>query len=175
MKMATSDGSPLRQGAGTGSRLVFGGYRGLRRRNSRSRFIFGGFCIYRNFQRRSHVRGGLQVIHEIGAHAQGGRARPPPSWMARDSSGPTLLLRGLLLVYKYHQKSARQLDSVWYSFSVKLKNKEKKQKLALGSRLIGQSQKSYKIAYKTSQMDNIIEWNNKKLQIRWRCIKHPQA
>ena len=24
--------------------------------------------------------------------AQGGRARPPPSWMARDSSGPTLLL-----------------------------------------------------------------------------------
>ena len=35
-----------------------------------------------------------------------------------------------------HQKLARQLDSVWYSFSVKLKNKEK-QKLALGSRLIG--------------------------------------
>ena len=29
MKMATSDGFPLRQGAGTGSRLVFCGYRGL--------------------------------------------------------------------------------------------------------------------------------------------------
>ena len=43
MKMATGDGFPLRQGAGTGSRLVFGGYRGLRRRNSRSRFLFGGF------------------------------------------------------------------------------------------------------------------------------------
>ena len=40
-----------------------------------------------------------------------------------------------------------QLDSVWFSFSVILKNKEK-QKLALVSRLIGQSQKSYKIAYK---------------------------
>ena len=36
---------------------------------------------------------------------------------------------------KNHQKLARQLDSVWYSFSAKLKNKEK-QKLALGSRLI---------------------------------------
>ena len=34
MKMATGDGFPLRQGAGTGSREVFGGYRGLRRRNS---------------------------------------------------------------------------------------------------------------------------------------------
>ena len=34
IKMATSEGSPLRQGARTGSRLVFGGYRGLRRRNS---------------------------------------------------------------------------------------------------------------------------------------------
>ena len=55
----------------------------------------------------------------------GGRARPPPSWMAQDSSGPTILLRGLLLVKKNHQKLARQLDSVWYSFSVKLKNKEK--------------------------------------------------
>ena len=38
MKMATSKGSPLRQGAGKGSREVFGGYRGLRRRNSRSIF-----------------------------------------------------------------------------------------------------------------------------------------
>jgi len=28
----------------------------------------------------------------------GGWARPPPSWAARDSSGPTLLLHGLLLV-----------------------------------------------------------------------------
>ena len=34
MKMATGEGFPLRQGAETGSREVFGGYRGLRRRNS---------------------------------------------------------------------------------------------------------------------------------------------
>ena len=36
--------------------------------------------------------------------AQGGRARPPTSWTARDSSGPTLLLRGLLLVHKKSSK-----------------------------------------------------------------------
>ena len=41
MKMATGDGYPLRQGAGTGSRLVFGGYRGLRRRNPDLGFYSG--------------------------------------------------------------------------------------------------------------------------------------
>ena len=56
MKLATGEGSPLRQGAGTGSRLVFCGYRGLRRRNSRSILFSGGFSIYRNFWRRSHVK-----------------------------------------------------------------------------------------------------------------------
>ena len=70
------------------------------------------------------------------AHAPSGVGAPPPSWVAGDSSGPTPMLRGLLLVHKNHQKLARQLDSVWYSFSVKLKNKGK-QKLVLGSRLIG--------------------------------------
>ena len=33
--------------------------------------------------------------------------------------------RGFFWSIKNHQKLARQLDSVWYSFSVKLKNKEK--------------------------------------------------
>ena len=37
MKMATGDDLPLQWSAGTGSRLVFGGYRGLRRRNFLSR------------------------------------------------------------------------------------------------------------------------------------------
>ena len=97
MKMATGEGSPLRQGAGTGSRLVFGGYRGLRRRNSRSRFLFGGFCIYRNFWHRSPVKEVLEASIRQ-AHAPGGA--PPPSWTPRDSPGPTLLLRGLLLVHK---------------------------------------------------------------------------
>ena len=46
MKMATGEGSPLRQGAGTGSRLVFGGYRGLRRRNSRFILFLDVFRVY---------------------------------------------------------------------------------------------------------------------------------
>ena len=56
MKMATGDGFPLRQGAGTGSRLGFRGYRGLRRRNFRSRVLSGGFYIYKNFSRRKQVK-----------------------------------------------------------------------------------------------------------------------
>ena len=57
MKMATGEGSPLRQGAGTGCRLVFGGYRGLQRWNSRPILFSGGFSTYMIFWRRSHVRG----------------------------------------------------------------------------------------------------------------------
>ena len=82
MKMASGDGIPLRQGARTGSQLVFGGCRGLRWQNSRCRLFSGGFCIYRNFWRRSHVRGGLRIVHEIG---------PTPSRVGRP-----LLSRGLL-------------------------------------------------------------------------------
>ena len=47
MKMATGDVFPLRQGAGKGSREVFGGYRGLRLRNSRSILIFDVFRVRR--------------------------------------------------------------------------------------------------------------------------------
>ena len=42
------------------------------------------------------LRGG----HEVGWRAQGGRACPPLSWVPRDSSGPSPVLRGLLLVQK---------------------------------------------------------------------------
>ena len=43
MKMATGEGSPLRQGAGTGSRLVFGGYRGLAAVELLIEVMFWGF------------------------------------------------------------------------------------------------------------------------------------
>ena len=56
MKMTTGDGSPLRQGAEIGSRLVFGGYRGLRRRNSRSRLCSGSLGIYKRCWHREQVR-----------------------------------------------------------------------------------------------------------------------
>ena len=72
-----------------------------------------------------HMSGGSPSRPRDRGPRPGGYGAPPPSWTARDSSGPTLLLQGLLLVHKNHQKLARQLDSVWYSFSVKNKNKEK--------------------------------------------------
>ena len=103
MNMATGEGFPLRQGAGTGSRLVFGGYRGLRRWNSRSRFLFGGFYIYRNFWCRSRVKE-VPELSTWQAHTPRGVGAPPPSWAARDSSGPTPMLRGLLLVHKKSSK-----------------------------------------------------------------------
>ena len=125
MKMATGDGSPLRQGAETGSRFGFGGYRGLRWRNSRSRLFSRGLGIYRNFWRRSHARGGLRVIHEIGGRPQGvGRSLHPRGWL-RTLLAQLFYFGGFFWFIKNHQKLARQLDSVWYSFSVKLKNKEK--------------------------------------------------
>ena len=101
MKMATGEGSPLRQGAGKGSRLVFGGYRGLRRRNSRSilevSVFIGIFGV-------GLTSGGSPGCPQGRGPRPGGWARPPPSWAARDSSGPTLLLRGLLLVHKKSSK-----------------------------------------------------------------------
>ena len=60
MKIATGDGSPLWQGAGTGSRLVFGGYRGLRRRNSRSIFSVKCFRVYGNIYVKEVGRGMLE-------------------------------------------------------------------------------------------------------------------
>ena len=67
----------------------------------------------------------------------GGRARPPPSWMARDSSGPTLLLRGLLLVHKKSSKIGTLIGLRLVFLFCKTQKQEKKQKLTLGSRLIG--------------------------------------
>ena len=46
MKMVTGEGFPPPAGYRNGSRLVFGGYRGLRRRNSRSIMFFDVFRVY---------------------------------------------------------------------------------------------------------------------------------
>ena len=101
MKMATGEGSPLRQCAGTGSRLVFGGYRGLRRRNSRSRLCSGSLGIYKRYWHREQVRGSPRQPQ--------GRGAPPPSWVPRDSSGPSPMLRGLLLVQKQSPLNFRSI------------------------------------------------------------------
>ena len=80
MKMATGEGSPLWQGAGKGSREVFGGYRGLRRRNSRSIFCSGSFMI-----RRYIWVQGVRRWSFGGPMRQGGAlgGAPLPSWAPR--------------------------------------------------------------------------------------------
>ena len=55
MKMATEEGLPPPAGCRNGSRLVFGGSGGLRRRSSRSRFISGSLGIYERYWRRKQV------------------------------------------------------------------------------------------------------------------------
>ena len=114
-----------------------------KRNETFARIIFGTNAIQETLS-------GRQGSNEASTR-QGGAPRGQTHPHPRGRPG-TLLAQffysgGFFWSIKNHQKLARQLDSVWYSFSVKLKNKEK-QKLALGSRLIGQSQKSYKIAYK---------------------------
>ena len=79
--------------------------------------------------------GSLSLPRDRGARA-GGRERPPPSWAARDSPGLTLLLRGLLLVQKKSSKIGMSIGLRLVFLFCKTQNKEK-QKLALGSRLIG--------------------------------------
>ena len=78
MKMATGEGSPLQQGAGTSSREVFGGYRGLRRRTLDlllSLMFLGYMGIYR--QKKS-VGGASRGPRDRGARPGGGRALLSP-------------------------------------------------------------------------------------------------
>ena len=66
-----------------------------------------------------------------------GRARPPTLLLARDSYGPTLLLQGLLLVQK---TIVMKFQLIWTLFDIPFlgnSKTRKKQKWALGSRLIG--------------------------------------
>jgi hypothetical protein len=74
MKMVSGDGFPLWQGARTGSRLVFHGYRGLRWRNSRFRFLSGGYGIYKSIWHWKQVRGHPRGPQALGARPGGGRA-----------------------------------------------------------------------------------------------------
>ena len=93
MKMAAGDGFPLPQGARTGSRLVFvateacgGGTPDLG--------LFLGVSIFIGVFGVENKSGGSMT------RRQGRRAHPPPLSLTRDSSGLTLVLRGLLLVHK---------------------------------------------------------------------------
>ena len=85
MKMATGEGSPLRQGAGKGSREVFGGYRGLWQRNSRSIFSMDVFRVRGTIYAKEVGREVLEGPTRQGARLVG-EARPPISWPPRGSS-----------------------------------------------------------------------------------------
>ena len=124
MKMAIGEGFPLRQGAGTESRLVFGGSGGLRRRNSRSRLCSGSLGIYERSWRREQVMGVSGLSTRQGARPGGGRAPHP-----RGQPGTLLVHLRCSVGFFWSKNNLRQisgqLDSVWFSFSAILKNKDK--------------------------------------------------
>ena len=98
MKMATGEGFPLRQGAKTGldwfsmaTEASGGGTSDL----LCSPKFFGYMGIY---VRMKYVGGPPGCPRGRGVPR--GWARPSPSWAAWDSPGPSLILRGLLLVQK---------------------------------------------------------------------------
>ena len=69
--------------------------------------------------------GGPRGSHEAGARAQGGRVRPHP----RGGLGTLLAHLRYSVGFFWSKNDLReisgQLDSVWFSFSAKLENKEK--------------------------------------------------
>ena len=102
MKMAIGEGSPLRQGAGIGSRLVFGGYRGLQWRNFRSRLCSGASGIYRRGWHREQVRGPTGSPRGIGARP---RVVGAPSTLVEPSWLP--LPTSFAYIYPYTLKHQR--------------------------------------------------------------------
>ena len=95
---------PLRQGAGTGldwfsvaTEACGSGAPGLG--------FFSGVCVFIGIFGVGLMSGGSPSHPRDRGASPGGRARPPPSWMARDSFGPTLLVQGLLLVHKIIHKN----------------------------------------------------------------------
>ena len=95
--------------------------------------FFSGVSIFIEIDGAGFMLGGPRVNDKDGAPSLGGRARPPHFWMAQDS----LLLRGLLFVHKKSTKFGRSFGLRLVFLFCKTQKARKKQKLALGSRLIG--------------------------------------
>ena len=66
--------------------------------------FFSGVSVFIGIFGIGFTSGGSPSLPRGRGARPGGRVHPPPSWMARDSSGPTLLLRRLLLVHKKSSK-----------------------------------------------------------------------
>ena len=98
------------------------------------------------YRRKKYVSGATRGPRGWGAPTPW--ARPPALWLPRGVPDFDSKSSGLLSV---QERSSRRFHSVWTPFGIhflRSSKTRKKQKLALGSRLIGQSQKSNKIAYK---------------------------
>ena len=77
MKMPTGDGIPLWPGAGTGSQEDFGGYKGLRRRNSRLSSVLEVLGYVGIYGCRGYVGGPPGCSRGRGCAQGGGRAPHP--------------------------------------------------------------------------------------------------
>ena len=111
MKMATSDGFPLRQGAGTGSREVFGGYRGLQWRNSRSIVLLDVFRVYGHIVVKEVGQGSHEEPTRVGA-CPGGWAHPLPRGFLEASLTWTPSLPGCFPSKNKFREVSGQLDLV---------------------------------------------------------------
>ena len=131
MKMATEEGLPPPAGCQNGSRLVFGGYRGFWRRNSRSRFLSGSFGLYKRCWSQEQVRGSPRWPRGRG-RAQGVGCAPHPRGCLGNLLAHLRCSVGFFWSKNNLRQISGQLDSVWYSFSIKLENKEK---IETGTRL----------------------------------------
>ena len=101
--MASGDDGPLRQGAREGldrflvaTEACGGGTSDLG--------FFLGVSVFIGIFGVGFTSGGSPNRPRDRGPRPGGWARPPPSWTPRDSPGPTLLLRCLLLVHKKSSK-----------------------------------------------------------------------
>ena len=92
MKMATGDGSPSGRVPEQGPDWFLVSTEACGGGTPDLGYVLGVSVYIRGFG-VGNKSGGLR-----GGHKVGGRA--PPSWVPRDSSGPTLLLHGLLLVQR---------------------------------------------------------------------------
>ena len=135
---ALHDGIPLRQGAEKGPQMGSHGYRRLRRWKSVFMDSSGGLGIYGNIQAKELGQEGHRGPTRVGGALPPGLALHPRGCLvASPSSSPGL--PGLLLV---QERSSQKFHSVWTPFSIPfLQNYKIGKKLALGLRLIGQSQK----------------------------------
>ena len=118
MKMATSDGSPLRQGAGTRPDWFLVATEACGGETPDLGFFLGVSVFIGIFGVGFTSGGSLSRPRDRGA-------RPHPRGRPGTLLAQLFYSGDFFWSIKNHQKLARQLDFIWYSFSVELKNKEK--------------------------------------------------